>query len=64
MQNEFEGLLTVKDAAKILNLCPLKTYRLCWTGQLESISIGRARRIPPAAVRKLMQTGTTDTKAA
>ena len=43
-------LLTPKAAAKRLSLAESTVYQLLTSGQLESISIGRARRIPMEAL--------------
>jgi len=39
-------LLTVKEAARRLSLARSTVYQLVVAGQIESITIGRARRIP------------------
>ena len=64
MQNEIESLLTVKETAEKLKLCPMKVFRMCWSGELKSCTIGRARRVHPDAVRQLIETGTTEKQAA
>ena len=43
-------LLTPKAAAKRLSLAESTLYQLLTSGQLESITIGRARRIPMDAL--------------
>ena len=44
------SLLTVKEAAKRLSLSESKVYRMTLEGELESIHIGRAVRVPEDAV--------------
>lgn len=50
-------LYTVKEAVEQLSLGVTKTYELMARGQLESVTIGKARRIPAEAldafIRKL-----------
>ena len=48
------GLLTVKQAAKLLNLSRKTIYELHASGQLEMLKLGRATRIPEASVRKFV----------
>ncbi|MEV4599443.1 helix-turn-helix domain-containing protein [Amycolatopsis sp. NPDC049253] len=43
-------LLTVEEAAERLGIGRTMTYRLVRTGQLESVQIGRLRRIHTSAV--------------
>lgn len=43
-------LLTVEQAAGRLNVGRSTAYALILSGQLESVSVGRLRRIPAAAV--------------
>ncbi len=43
-------LLTVKESARRLSLAESTLYQLLTSGQLESITIGRARRIPMEAL--------------
>jgi excisionase family DNA binding protein len=54
-------LLTVEEAAERLSIGRTKVYELLATGALESVTIGRCRRIPVRAlepfVTKLRQTG-------
>jgi excisionase family DNA binding protein len=40
-------LLTVEEAAQVLNLGRSLMYELILSGQILSLKIGRARRIPP-----------------
>jgi len=44
-------LLTVERAAERLEVGRTKVFELLATGQLESVKIGRARRIPADALR-------------
>ncbi|WP_405959186.1 excisionase family DNA-binding protein [Streptomyces sp. NBC_00868] len=44
------ALLTVEEAARRLRIGRTLCFRLVGTGELESVPIGRLRRIPPDAV--------------
>lgn len=44
-------LLTAEEAAESLKVGRCKVYDLIRTGELESIKIGRLRRIPVSSVR-------------
>jgi excisionase family DNA binding protein len=44
-------LLTVERAAERLDVGRTKVFELMATGELESVKIGRARRIPAEALR-------------
>ena len=46
-----QGLLTVAEAAKMLHVCRTTVYGLMERGLLQFVKIGKARRIPRAAVR-------------
>lgn len=52
-----QKFLTVAEVATITRLSKMSIYRLCNSGELESIRVGRSFRIPEAAVAKL--TGST-----
>jgi excisionase family DNA binding protein len=43
-------LLTVEQAADRLNVGRSTTYRLVLSGELESVTVGRLRRVPAEAV--------------
>jgi excisionase family DNA binding protein len=43
-------LLTVPQVAELLSLSRSKVYELLASGALESVTIGRARRVPHAAL--------------
>ncbi len=45
-------LLTAEEAAELLNVGRCKVYDLMRTGELESIKIGRLRRIPVDNIRR------------
>lgn len=45
-----EGLLTVAETGRLLHLARTTVYRLMNAGQLQYVRIGKARRIPKAAV--------------
>jgi excisionase family DNA binding protein len=47
------GLVTIGDAATFLRLGRSTVYQLLEAGQLPSVKIGRARRIPRAAIVEL-----------
>lgn len=47
-------LITVKEAAKRLSLSESKVYRMTMDGELESIHIGRAVRVPETALDALV----------
>ncbi len=49
-------LLTVAEAAKRLMLSRSKVYELLASGAIDSVTIGRARRIPVRAVRQFIET--------
>jgi len=48
------GLLTILEAAQMLRLGRSTLYELIYSGRLPSVKIGRSRRIPRDAVRKLV----------
>ncbi|MFI8262089.1 excisionase family DNA-binding protein [Streptomyces sp. NPDC085665] len=43
-------LLTVEEAARRLRIGRTLCFRLIGTGELESVPVGRLRRVPPAAL--------------
>lgn len=45
-------LLTVRQAAELLNLSRSVVYQLIGTGELPSLTIGACRRIPAEALRR------------
>ena len=45
-------LLTIKDTAAVLAVSPRTVARLVASGELESVRIRGARRIPPAALKR------------
>jgi len=47
-------LLTIEEVAKRLSLSKSKVYRMTMDGELESLHIGRAVRIPEKAVNELI----------
>ena len=47
-------LITVKEVAKRLSLSESKVYRMTMDGELESIHIGRAVRVPETALDALV----------
>ncbi|MFF0431856.1 excisionase family DNA-binding protein [Streptomyces sp. NPDC004327] len=44
------ALLTVEEAARRLRIGRTLCFRLVGSGELESVVVGRLRRVPPAAV--------------
>lgn len=50
-----EGMLTVNEAAELLNLSRSKVYQLLAAGRLTSQKIDRTRRIPRRALLDFMQ---------
>lgn len=48
-------LLTVEEAAERLNIGRTLTYALLKAGKLESVQIGRVRRVPTAAVQSFIE---------
>ena len=53
-------LLTVEDAAQALALGRTKIYELLDAGELRSIKIGRARRIPVDALHEFVRSVDAD----
>lgn len=49
-----QGLLTVAEAAEMLHVCRTTVYGLMERGLLQYVKIGKARRIPKAAIRDLI----------
>jgi len=47
-------LLSVRDVAAQLGISRSKAYELIYRGQIESLSIGRLRRVSPAALAKFI----------
>lgn len=47
-------LVTIKEAAKRLSISESKVYRMTLDGELESIHIGRAVRVPEKAIDNLI----------
>lgn len=52
-----EGLMSVAETAIFLSVSTQSVWRLMWTRQLPFTHIGRARRIPRAAVKALINRG-------
>ncbi len=48
-------LLTVAEVAKLLRLSEPTIWRRIYAGEIESVKAGRARRVPPAAVRDYIE---------
>jgi excisionase family DNA binding protein len=46
-------LLTVREAADVLSVSRSRVYELLYAEQLDSVKIGRSRRVAPASVRRL-----------
>ena len=54
-------LLCVEEVGSLLGVGRTKMYQLIWSGEIDSVTIGRSRKIPRAAVQayidSLMETG-------
>ncbi len=50
-------LLTVKQVAKYLQVTEVTIRRWISEGTIESVKIGRARRIPEAALMRMVEAG-------
>jgi excisionase family DNA binding protein len=48
-------LLTVREAADVLSVSRSRVYELIYAEQLDSVKIGRSRRVPLASVRRLAE---------
>ena len=48
-------LLTVREAADVLSVSRSRVYELIYAEQLESVKIGRSRRVSLASVRRLAE---------
>ncbi len=46
--------LTVPQAAKILGICREGAYRAARNGSLPTVKVGRAVRVPTAALRRML----------
>jgi excisionase family DNA binding protein len=46
-------LLTVREAADVLSVSRSRVYELIYAEQLDSVKIGRSRRVSLASVRRL-----------
>ena len=55
LNGEFPMLLKVEAAAKLLSLGRTKTYALIASGELPVIRIGRAVRVPVAALHQWVE---------
>jgi excisionase family DNA binding protein len=44
-----EQLLTIKEVADLLRISKWSVYQLIWSGQLDTLKIGRRRLVRPAA---------------
>lgn len=44
-----EQLLTINEVAELLRISKWSVYQLIWSGQLDTLKIGRRRLIRPAA---------------
>ncbi len=48
-------LMNIDEASQILNLGRSKVYELVMRGELQSIKIGRSRRIPRSSIEEFIQ---------
>ena len=55
LNSEFPMLLKVEAAAKLLSLGRTKTYALIASGELPVIRVGRAVRVPVAALHQWVE---------
>lgn len=55
MNDDDKVLLTVTEAAKRLSLSRTYTYELVMSGELESLKLGKARRIQPSALDRFVE---------
>jgi excisionase family DNA binding protein len=55
--------LKVEDAADRLSLGRAKTWQLVMSGEIPSLTIGRSRRIPAAALREWVERRQADDAA-
>lgn len=55
LNGEFPMLLKVEAAAKLLSLGRTKTYELITAGELPVIRVGRAVRVPVAALHQWIE---------
>lgn len=53
--DEAKVLLTVTEAAKRLSLSRTYTYELVMSGELESLKLGKARRVPVKALDEFVE---------
>jgi excisionase family DNA binding protein len=53
--NSPQLLLTVEEAAERLRICRSNMYKLISSGEVESIQIGRLRRVTPSALEDYVQ---------
>lgn len=44
-------LLDVKEAAEMIGICRSSMYKLIRQGEIESVKVGRLRKVEPSAVR-------------
>lgn len=56
--------LRVEEAAQALNISRARCYELVQSGELESFTLGRSRRIRPEAVEELIARRVTEAAAA
>lgn len=61
---EIERLYRVPEVAAILSMSVSMTWKLVWRGELRSILIGAARRVPAGAVREFLAAATAAAAAA
>ncbi|GAA4541994.1 MULTISPECIES: helix-turn-helix domain-containing protein [Pseudonocardia] len=48
-------LLTAEEVAEVLHIGRTRVYELIYAGQLQSIKIGRLRRVPVSAVEEFIR---------
>lgn len=48
-------LLTAEEAANVLSIGRTKVYELIALGELESVTVGRSRRVPVASLARFVE---------
>lgn len=57
-QPDYPMLLTIPEAARLLAVGRTTLYALIGRGELQAVAIGRARRIPRAALQEFVEART------
>ena len=51
------GLATIDQASEMLMIGRTKVYEMILSGELRSVTLGRARRVPVEAIQELIRGG-------